>query len=336
MLNVDLRSDTVTRPTAEMLEVMMAAEVGDDVFQDDPSVNALEALAAEMAGMEAAIFTPSGTMANQLAIRCWTQPGDEVLMEAGAHPYNYEAAAAAAISGVQIRTIPGTSGLMSPEEVFACVRVDDPHFAPATLLCVENTSNRGGGTPYPQDQLDLLANGVRERGLRAHLDGARVFNAVVSQQTSLSRVVRDFDSVAFCLSKGLGAPVGSLLCGPKEFIHTSRRMRKMLGGGMRQAGFLAAAGSYALNNHVSRLADDHRRAKMLADGLRELGLNAPEPATNMVYFEIENAPEAVEYVGRRGIHVLSVSSTHIRAVTHLDVDDAGIEAALAAFAASLS
>jgi len=319
-----------------MLEAMMTAEVGDDVFQDDPSVNALEALAAEMAGMEAAIFTPSGTMANQLAIRCWTQPGDEVLMEAGAHPYNYEAAAAAAISGVQIRTIPGTSGLMSPEEVFACVRVDDPHFAPATLLCVENTSNRGGGTPYPQDQLDLLANGVRERGLRAHLDGARVFNAVVSQQTPLSRVVRDFDSVAFCLSKGLGAPVGSLLCGPKEFIHTSRRMRKMLGGGMRQAGFLAAAGSYALNNHVSRLADDHRRAKMLADGLRNLGLNAPEPATNMVYFEIENAPAAVESVGRRGIHVLSVSSTHIRAVTHLDVDDAGIEAALAAFAASLS
>lgn len=333
MLNVDLRSDTVTRPTPGMLEAMMTAEVGDDVFQDDPSVNALEALAAEMAGMEAAIFTPSGTMANQLAIRCWTQPGDEVLMEAGAHPYNYEAAAAAAISGVQIRTIPGSSGLMSSEDVFACVRVDDPHFAPATLLCVENTSNRGGGTPYPQEQLDFLANGVRERGLKAHLDGARVFNAVVAQQSSLARVVRDFDSVAFCLSKGLGAPVGSLLCGPKDFIHTARRMRKMLGGGMRQAGFLAAAGSYALKNHVSRLAEDHRRAKQLAAGLRRLGLDAPEPATNMVYFEIANANQAVESVGRKGIHVLSVSPTHIRAVTHLDVDDAGIEAALAAFEA---
>jgi len=333
MTVVDLRSDTVTRPTEGMLEAMMAADVGDDVFQDDPSVNALEAHAAEISGMEAALFTPSGTMANQIAIRCWTQPGDEVLMEAGAHPYNYEAAAAAAISGVQLRPIEGAQGLMDPEQVFARVRVDDPHFAPATLLCVENTSNRGGGTPYPQDTLDTLALGARARGLRAHMDGARIFNAVVAQGTPLPRIVEHFDSLAFCLSKGLGAPVGSLLCGPKDFIHTARRMRKMLGGGMRQAGFLAAAGHFALEHQVERLAEDHARATRLAEGLRALGLHAPEPPTNMVYFDIENADAAVESVGLRGIQLLTVGPSTIRAVTHLDVDDAGIDATLEAFAA---
>ena len=331
MSTVDLRSDTVTRPTKGMLSAMFSAEVGDDVFQADPSVNALEARAAEMAGMEAALFTPSGTMANQLAIRCRTQPGDEVLMEAGAHPYNYEAAAAAAISGVQLRPIPGDSGLMRPEDVFSCVRPDDPHFAPATLMCVENTSNRGGGTPYPQQTLDLLANGAKERGLRAHLDGARVFNAAVATGSSLKRIVREYDSVAFCLSKGLGAPVGSLLCGPSDFIHTARRMRKMLGGGMRQAGYLAAAGLYALEHHIDRLAEDHLRAKRLAEGLRGLGLEAPEPATNMVYFNIDRAQKAVEAVESSGIILLSVGPNTIRAVTHLDVDDEGVEAAIEAF-----
>ena len=331
MISVDLRSDTVTRPTPGMLKAMFEAEVGDDVFQADPTVNALEAQSAELSGMEAALFTPSGTMANQLAIRCWTQPGDEVLMEAGAHPYNYEAGAAAAISGVQIRTVPGEKGLMTPSDVFGCVRVDDPHFAPATLLCLENTSNRGGGTPYPQSVLDELAEGGRARGLKIHLDGARVFNAAVATGSSLSRIVQDFDSVAFCLSKGLGAPVGSLLCGPAEFIHRARRMRKMLGGGMRQAGYLAAAGRYALEHHVERLAEDHRRAARLAEGLRGLGLTAPEPATNMVYFDIDKAQDAVDRVGECGIQLLTVGPSTIRAVTHLDVDDAGIEATIEAF-----
>ncbi|MEC7242722.1 MAG: low-specificity L-threonine aldolase [Myxococcota bacterium] len=333
MRPVDLRSDTVTRPTKGMLQAMFEAEVGDDVFQADPTVNALEARSAELSGMEAALFTPSGTMANQIAIRCWTQPGDEVLMEAGAHPYNYEAGAAAAISGVQVRTIPGDRGLMEPEDVFACVRVDDPHFAPATLVCLENTSNRGGGTPYPQAILDTIAEGARTRGLRVHLDGARVFNAAVATGSRLDRIVRDFDSVAFCLSKGLGAPVGSLLCGPADFIHKARRMRKMLGGGMRQAGYLAAAGLYALEHHIARLSEDHRRAKRLADGLRDLGLHAPEPATNMVYFDIPGAQQAAEAVAERGIQLLAVGPNTIRAVTHLDVDDEGIEAAIAAFAA---
>lgn len=329
---VDLRSDTVTRPTEGMLKAMFEAEVGDDVFQADPTVNALEARAAELSGMEAALFTPSGTMANQIAIRCWTQPGDEVLMESGAHPYNYEAGAAAAISGVQIRTISGEQGLMEPEDVFSCVRVEDPHFAPATLVCIENTSNRGGGTPYPQATLDTIAEGGRARGLKVHLDGARVFNAAVATNSSLKRIVRDFDSVAFCLSKGLGAPVGSLLCGPSDFIHRARRMRKMLGGGMRQAGYLAAAGLYALEHHIHRLEDDHRRARRLAEGLRGIGLHAPEPATNMVYFDIADAPQAAEAVGERGVQLLAVGPNTIRAVTHLDVDDQGVESAISAFA----
>lgn len=332
MSTVDLRSDTVTRPTKGMLQAMFEAEVGDDVFQADPTVNALEARAAELSGMEAALFTPSGTMANQIAIRCWTQPGDEVLMESGAHPYNYEAGAAAAISGVQIRTIPGERGLMEPEEVFSCVRVDDPHFAPATLVCIENTSNRGGGTPYPQSTLDTIAEGGRARGLKVHLDGARVFNAAVATESSLARIVQEFDSVAFCLSKGLGAPVGSLLCGPTDFIHRARRMRKMLGGGMRQAGYLAAAGLYALEHNIDRLAEDHRRARRLAEGLRGLGLKAPPPATNMVYFDMPDAPQAAESVGEQGIQLLAVGPHTIRAVTHLDVDDSGVEAAIAAFA----
>ena len=329
---VDLRSDTVTRPTEGMLEVMFGAEVGDDVFQADPTVNALEDRAAEISGMEAALFTPSGTMANQIAIRCWTQPGDEVLMEAGAHPYNYEAGAAAAISGVQIRTIAGEKGIMDPEDVFACVRGDDPHYAPATLVCVENTSNRGGGTPYSQPTLDTITEGAHERGLRVHLDGARVFNAAIATGSSLGQIAGGFDSVAFCLSKGLGAPVGSLLCGPSDFIHKARRMRKMLGGGMRQSGYLAAAGLYALEHHIDRLKKDHQRARRLAEGLRDIGLRAPAPATNMVYFDIANAPQAVKAVEERGIQLLAVGTNAIRAVTHLDVDDEGIESAIAAFA----
>lgn len=330
---VDLRSDTVTRPTPEMMEAMMAAQVGDDVFGDDPSVNALEAESAEMAGFEAAMFTPSGTMANQIAIRCWTQPGDEVLMEAGTHPVNYEAGAAAVISGVQIRSIPGEKGLLNPEQVWERVRGEDPHFAPATLLCVENTANAGGGTPYAQSTLQALTAGAKARGLRVHMDGARVFNAVVAEGVPLCEMVKGFDSLSFCLSKGLGAPVGSVLCGSSKMIYKARRVRKMLGGGLRQAGFLAAAGRYALANNIQRLQADHRRAKALADGLRALGIDAPAPATNMVYFHLNDAALAAEQVGRVGIQLIAVGPSTIRAVTHLDVNDASIEATIQAFSA---
>ena len=327
-MTVDLRSDTVTRPSAGMLQAMMTAEVGDDVLRDDPTVHTLEREAAETCGKEAALFTPSGTMANQLAIRGWTQPGDEVLMEAGAHPYNYESAAHAAISGVQIRPITGELGILDVQAVADCIRPVDDHFAPARLLCVENTSNRGGGTVYPLKRLDDLTELAHTRGLKAHLDGARVFNAVAASGQPLARISEGFDSVAFCLSKGLGAPVGSILCGPTEFIATARRMRKMLGGGMRQAGFLAAAGLYALHHNVERLAEDHKRATDLYQGLLALGIEAIEPQTNMVYATVPNADALVAHLGEQGIKILAVNTNTVRLVTHLDVDNQGIQALL--------
>lgn len=330
---IDLRSDTVTRPTKAMLHAMMNAEVGDDVFGDDPSCNALEAKAAALSGKEAALFVPSGTMANQIAIRLWTQPGDEVLMEAGSHPFNYEAAGAAVISGVQIRTLVAPEkGQLDPADFEAAVRVDDPHFAPATLLTVENTANRGGGSVYPQPVLDDLAARAHSNGLKIHLDGARVFNAVVASGEPLDRIVRDYDSLSFCLSKGLGAPVGSLLCGPAEAIHRGRRFRKFLGGGMRQAGFLAAAGIHALDHHVERLAKDHARALRLSSGLRELGYDCTKPETNMVYVNgLDDAVEACDRLAEAGVQVVWVSRTALRLVTHLDVGDADIERTLDAF-----
>ncbi|MCP4807673.1 MAG: low-specificity L-threonine aldolase [Proteobacteria bacterium] len=330
---IDLRSDTVTRPTPDMLAAMMSADIGDDVFGDDPSCNRLEAHAAELAGMEAGLFVPSGTMGNQIAIRCWTQPGDEVLMEAGSHPFNYEAAGAAVISGVQIKTLTGENGQLAPQTIWEAVRVDDVHFAPATLVSIENTANRGGGTIYDQDALDAIGAGCTERGLRAHMDGARVFNAVVGSGVALSRVVQEFDSITFCLSKGLGAPVGSVLCGPADMIHRGRRFRKFLGGGMRQAGFLAAAGIYALEHHVERLADDHARCRTLWSGLTELGYAVREPETNMVYVTVPEAHAAVAFLAERGVQTHAVAADCIRLVTHLDVDDDGIEQTLAGFAA---
>lgn len=331
---IDLRSDTVTRPTPAMLDAMMSAPVGDDVLGDDPTCNRLEAVAAERAGKEAALFTPSGTMANQIAIRCWTQPGDAVLMHEGAHPYNYEAAAAAAISGVQTMTLPGDRGILDPDTVWAALRPDNVHFAPASLLCVENTANRGGGSVYAQSTLDALALGARARGLRTHLDGARIFNAVVASGVPLARMIQHYDSVAFCLSKGLGAPVGSLLVGPADVIHRARRVRKMLGGGMRQAGFLAGAGLYALEHNVDRLADDHRRARALYEGLTAQGFTVVEPDTNMVYVEgLTDAAGWQDRLGERGVACLAVSPTSVRLVLHLDVDDAGVAQTLDAFRA---
>ncbi|MEE2751538.1 MAG: low-specificity L-threonine aldolase [Myxococcota bacterium] len=332
-MTIDLRSDTVTRPSAGMMQAMMTAEVGDDVLRDDPTVHALELESAKMCGKEAALFTPSGTMANQLAIRGWTQPGDEVLMEAGSHPYNYESAAHAAISGVQIRPIPATLGILDPQDVADCIRPVDDHFAPARLLCVENTSNRGGGTVYPLDRLDELTNLAHTRGLKAHLDGARVFNAVAASGQPLARIAQGFDSVAFCLSKGLGAPVGSILCGPADFIVNARRMRKMLGGGMRQAGFLAAAGLYALRHNVDRLTEDHTRASVLYQGLLNMGIEAVEPQTNMVYASVSNANDLVQHLGEQEIQILAVNANTVRLVTHLDVDDQGIETMLQAMRA---
>lgn len=333
---VDLRSDTVTRPSDAMLEAMVSAPLGDDVLGDDPTVKTLEAVAAQLAGKEAALFTPSGTMANQIAIRCWTQPGDEVLMEAGAHPFNYEAGAAAAISGVQVRALQGDRGLLDVHTVAAAIRPANDHFAPASLLCLENTSNRGGGTVYPLERTQALCELAHSRGLRVHLDGARIFNASVQSGHPLATLAAPVDSLMFCLSKALGAPVGSLLVGPRDWIARARRTRKMLGGGMRQSGLLAAAGLYALENNIPALEQDHRNAQRLWRGLNALGLSCAEPDTNMVYVELASAAAVADALAERGVLCIAVGPTTIRLVTHLDVSPAGVERCLSAFEAVLA
>ena len=331
MKPVDLRSDTVTRPTAEMWLAMRSADIGDDVLGDDPTVRRLEEIGAEMLGKEAALFTPSGTMANQIAIRLHTQPGDEVLMEAGAHPFNYEGAAAAMISGVQIRPIAGTAGILDPTMVEARFRPADPHFAPVRLLCAEDTANRGGGTPYPIDTLHALGNLAARKSVSAHLDGARLFNAVVASGVAASERARTFHTVSVCLSKGLGAPVGSLLVGPRGLVERGRWVRKALGGGMRQSGILAAAGIHALHHHVERLHEDHRRARELANGLASHGYVVQSPKTNMVYVDVQDGPRAQSALESLGVRCLAVSGTALRIVTHLDVNDDDIERTIRAF-----
>jgi threonine aldolase len=328
---VDLRSDTVTRPTAAMRHAIATAEVGDDVYGEDPSVLRLEALAAEMLGKEAALFVPSGTMANQVAIRVHTRAGDELICEAGGHPYNYEAGGAAMLSGVSIRALPSTRGLLDPAVVDATFRESDPHYAPQTLLVVEDTSNRGGGTVHPLHLLDALSEVARQRSAATHLDGARLWNAVVASGDSAERRLKHYDTVSMCLSKGLGAPVGSVLAGPASLMERARRFRKALGGGMRQAGFLAAAGIYALEHHIERLADDHARAAQLGARLAELGFAVRPVETNMVYATVRSSADAVRGLRQQGVLASGVSSRELRLVTHLDVNDAGIEATARAF-----
>ncbi|MBU2548519.1 MAG: low-specificity L-threonine aldolase [Proteobacteria bacterium] len=336
---IDLRSDTVTRPTAGMREAMFKAPVGDDVFGEDPSVNALQDMAADILGREAALFVPSGTMANQIAIKVQTRPGDEVIVEAHAHPFNSESGAGAVISGVQFQTIPGRRGLLDPDRIRPALRPDDPHFPPSRLVCIENTHNRGGGSVYPLDCVASIRDVCQTAGLALHMDGARLFNACEASGVEPRRYAELCDTVSFCLSKGLGAPVGSLLVGDRDLIHEARRWRKLLGGGMRQAGILAAAGLYALEHHVERLAEDHRNAKTLATGLASLeglAIDLNEVETNIVIFQVVrpdmDAYSLFERLWREGVLVLPFGPDRVRAVTHLDVSPADIEQALAVFA----
>ncbi len=328
---VDLRSDTVTRPTADMRAAMAAAPVGDDVFEEDPTVNRLEAMAADRVGQEAALFVPSGTMANLLAIKLHTRLGDEILMHEDAHPLNYEAGGAAAFAGVQIRALGGARGQMSPDAVTAAIRPDDVHNAPPALLSVEDTANRGGGAVHPLDVLDGLTAAAHARGLACHLDGARAFNAEIASGIPLARRTAGFDTVSFCFSKGLGAPVGSVLCGPRDQLRIARRYRKLLGGGMRQAGVLAAAAIHALEHHVDRLAEDHARARALAAGLTADGWSVAVPETNMVYVDAPGAPALVDALAGLGVRCFATGPARIRLVLHLDVDDAGVQEAVAGF-----
>jgi len=332
---IDLRSDTVTKPTPGMHKAMFEAEVGDDVFGEDPTVNALQQKAAKLFGKEAALFVASGTMANQLSIKAHTQPGDEVIIEAGAHAMNFEGGAGAVVSGVQFYGIPGNRGIFDAAQVEAAIRVDDVHFPVSRLVVVENTHNRGGGTVFPLNKIRQIRDLATQRGLRMHMDGARLWNACVASGISPAEYAEPFDSVSVCLSKGLGCPVGSLVVGSKDFIKRVHRFRKMVGGAMRQAGFLAAAGIYALDYHIDRLEEDHRKAKKLAQGLaniKNLLINPAEVETNILFFDVSRAErtaqEVVSACKQKGLLLHPTAKTRIRCVTHLDVCFEDIDHAL--------
>lgn len=326
---VDLRSDTVTRPTPAMREVIARAEVGDDVFGDDPTVNALQERVAALFGKEAALFVSSGTQGNLCALMSHCQRGDEVLVGQLAHSYRYEGGGAAVLGSVQPQPLPQQAdGTLRLEDIAAAIKPDDEHFARTRLLALENTWN---GKVLPQAYLDAASDLAHARGLATHLDGARLFNAIVASGAEPARLVRGFDSVSVCFSKGLGAPVGSVLVGPREFIARARRVRKALGGGLRQAGLLAAAALYALDHHVERLAEDHALAKRLADGLASIpGITVTAPDTNIVFAEVAGgrAEALLAHLKQHG--VLATGLIGLRFVTHLDVDAAGVDRAIAA------
>jgi threonine aldolase len=332
---VDLRSDTVTRPSSAMRQAMVEAEVGDDVFHEDPSVNRLEEMVAALYGKEAALYVPSGTMANQIAIRSQTHHGDEIIMERTSHPFNSEAGALAALAGVQVNLIDGQRGIMGAEQIRAVVRTPNVHHAPTALICLENTHNRGGGSIWPLDNIRTIREFARSVSVPMHLDGARLMNACVATGLTPKDYAQYFDSCTLCLSKGLGAPVGSLVIGSKKFITTAHRFRKQFGGGMRQAGILAAAGIYALEHNLERLSEDHLNAKRLARGIAEIdGLDIDVTAveTNILYFGIHRPGLTVatllERLSAQGVLMLGTGPNSIRAVTHLDVSKEGIERAL--------
>ncbi len=334
---VDLRSDTVTKPTPEMRRAMAEAEVGDDVYGEDPTVNKLQDRAAEIFGREAALFVPSGTMGNQVAIKCWTHHGNEVICEEAGHIYNYEMAAMSALSGCIARVIRGQDGILTWDMIEPQIRPKIYYRAQTGLISLENTHNLAGGTIYPQKIADEICDKAHERGIPMHLDGARIFNAAVAQGKSVRELSHKFDSVMFCLSKGLGAPVGSMLVGSREFIEKARVYRKMFGGGMRQAGVLAAAGLIALEKMPQRLVKDHANAKRLAEGLAAIPGIRVEPekvVTNIVIFDVKETGKTAAQVSaalkERKILANPTSAFALRMVTHLDVDEWGIERALAA------
>ncbi len=332
---IDLRSDTITQPTEEMRRAMYEANVGDDVYGEDPTVNSLEQLAAEMLKKEAALFTASGTMSNLLAVLTHTRPGDEILLGSESHMFWYEVGGAAALGGVVMRTIPNDrDGQIDLYAVEEAIRGQNIHYPRTALLCLENTHNRCGGAVLTVDYTSAAAELAHKHNLRVHLDGARIFNAAVALDVSASELVKDADSVCVCLSKGLSAPVGSLLCGTKKFVGNVRKWRKMVGGGMRQAGIIAAAGIIALETMVERLKDDHSNARRLAQGLADIpGITVlqKEVQSNIVMFELSaniSVTEFMRQMNARGVKVGSRGGQKFRAVTHRMVDSADIDEAL--------
>ena len=339
---IDLRSDTVTLPTPEMREAMVRAELGDDVYGEDPTVNRLEAMAAERLGMEAALFVVSGTMGNLVALLTHCGRGDEVILGDRSHTFLFEQGGMAALGGITPHTVPNRpDGTMRLEDVEGAIRGDDVHFPRTRLVCLENTHNVCNGTPLTAGYTAQVARLAHDHGLRVHVDGARVFNAAAALDVAVSELVRDVDSVQFCLSKGLCAPVGSMVCGSADFIAQARRARKVVGGGMRQAGVLAAAGIVALEQIAGRMGEDHLRARRLAEGLAQIpGIDVAPVASNIVYFgltdEVSKTPdEVVDGLAERGVRVLGRVGGRFRAVTHYWIADEDVETAVEATRAVL-
>ena len=340
---IDMRSDTVTRPTPAMREAMLRAEVGDDVMAEDPTINALQERVAALFGKEAALFVSSGTQANQISIKAYTQPGDEVIADAICHPVRSELGASALISGVQVAMIPTVRGVYTREAAAKLIRADHWMQPKTSLLWVENTHNAGGGTVFPLDALDGLRALSNERGIPLHIDGARIFNAVVASGIAPAEWGRRCDSLSFCLSKGLGCPVGSMLMGTREFIKRARRLRQIYGGGWRQAGILAAAGLHALDHHVERMAEDHANAKWFAErvsAMQGVELVYADTQTNLVFLDVAPSGLAAETVSQRlrerGVALAMRGGTTFRAVTHLDVTRADVEQAATALQEALA
>ncbi len=328
---IDFRSDTVTRPTPAMRDAMYQAPLGDDVFGEDPSVNALEAKTAALFGMEAALFCVSGTMTNQIGIKCHTQPGNEVICDQLSHIYQYEGGGIAFNAGCSVKLVQGNRGRITAQQVLEGINNPmDIHKAPTALVSLENTANRGGGSCYDFAEIIRIQQVCREHGLHFHLDGARLFNALVAKNETPQQYGEVFDSISICLSKGLGAPVGSLLIGKKDFIQKGRRIRKILGGGTRQAGMLAAAGIYALDNHVQRLAEDHRHARLIAEALQAKDFTGEllPVETNILIFEVKGrytAPQLAAALKEKGILVIAISPAQVRMVVHLDIQPDMVE-----------
>ena len=337
---IDIRSDTVTQPTEGMRKAMLEAEVGDDVLGDDPTVIKLQNKAAELLGKEAALYVPSGTMSNIVATRTHTSPGDEIVTEAHSHIYRYEGGAFAALSGCSVALVDGKNGLMTSEQVSSSIRKAEgslSHYPNGSLVCVENTAQGGGGSVYSQEAIDDICKIAREKDCKLHMDGARLFNASVASNTDPARMVRDFDSISICLSKGLGAPIGSVLVGSKEDLAQAHRWRKMFGGGMRQAGMMAAAGIYALENNIDRLREDHRRARKFAEALVEMpnfSVNLDTVQSNIVYIGVGKgrSKQMIEKLAKQDIDILDTDDSTIRAVFHLHIGDEDLEKIIEVFA----
>ena len=340
---IDLRSDTVTRPTPAMRRAMAAAEVGDDVYREDPTVRSLEEKAAAMLGKEAALFVPTGTMGNQIAVKVWTRPGQEVVLEERSHIIDYEMAQMAQFSGVMPRVVRGTAGVPSVDAVRRALRPPIYYIAQTGLVALENTHNMAGGTILPQAAAEEIAGLARAHRIPVHLDGARIFNAAVATGRPAAELARPFDTVMFCLSKGLGAPIGSILAGSTAFIEEALRVRKRLGGGMRQVGIVAAAGLVALEQQIDRLADDHALARRLADRLASIdgyGVDPEAVVTNIVIIEVRRkgrtAPQVCERLGAAGVLISPLDDERMRALTHYDLAPADIETAADRFAEAIA